>query len=71
MIKDDEQFRKRPVVALTNSEAEKDVVQTYELHANSYIVKPVNLIKFVEIVGALENFWFNIVMLPSAEKESK
>lgn len=64
-IKNDERLRRIPVVILTSSKAEKDIVETYDLHANSYIVKPVNLEKFSAIVESIENFWFTVVVLPS------
>jgi CheY-like chemotaxis protein len=53
-----------PVVVLTTSEAEQDIVKSYELHANCYITKPVDLDKFVEIIRGIENFWLSIVKLP-------
>ena len=53
-----------PVVVLTTSEAEQDVAKSYELHANCYITKPVDLDKFVEIIHGIENFWLSIVKLP-------
>jgi CheY-like chemotaxis protein len=54
-----------PVVMLTSSNAEKDILQSYRLHANSYIVKPVELDQFIEVVKGIESFWFSIVTLPS------
>lgn len=66
-IKEDESLKKIPVVVLTSSKAEQDIVKTYELHANSYIVKPINLDKFHDIVSAIENFWFSVVILPNDE----
>jgi DNA-binding response OmpR family regulator len=54
-----------PVVVLTTSEAEQDVVRTYELCANCYITKPVDLEKFITIVRSIEDFWLTIVRLPS------
>ncbi len=63
-IKTDEVLRRIPVVILTSSKAEKDVAETYDLQASSYIVKPVDLYKFHEIVSAIENFWFSVVVLP-------
>jgi two-component system, chemotaxis family, response regulator Rcp1 len=51
---------------LTTSEAEQDIVRTYELHANCYITKPVDLEKFIEIIRAIEDFWLAVVRLPSA-----
>lgn len=63
-IKDDEELKRIPVVILTSSNAERDIVASYNLHANSYIVKPVDFNKFTEIVDSIENFWFTIVVLP-------
>ena len=54
-----------PVVVLTTSEAEQDVVRTYQLRANCYITKPVDLEKFITIVRSIEDFWLTIVRLPS------
>jgi two-component system, chemotaxis family, response regulator Rcp1 len=53
-----------PVVVLTTSDAEQDIVMSYNLHANCYITKPVDLDKFIEIVHGIENFWLSIVKLP-------
>jgi two-component system, chemotaxis family, response regulator Rcp1 len=64
-IKVDERWRRIPVVVLTTSSAEKDILQTYDLHANCYITKPVNLDQFSAVVRAIEEFWFTIVKLPS------
>jgi len=63
-IKNDEDLKRIPVVILTSSNAERDIVSSYDLHANSYIVKPVDFTKFSEIVDSIENFWFTIVVLP-------
>ena len=63
-IKEDPELRLIPVVVLTTSEAERDLVKTYNLHANAYIVKPIDLNRFIEVVEAIENFWFTIVKLP-------
>lgn len=65
-IKEDSRLRLIPIVVLTTSENEKDIIESYELHANCYIVKPVNLERFTEIVRAIENFWLSIVTLPSS-----
>ncbi len=64
-IKEDEGLRRIPVVILTSSKAEQDVVRTYDLHANSYLLKPVDLKQFSDIVNAIENFWFTVVVLPT------
>lgn len=63
-IKEDPRLRVIPVVVLTTSEAERDLVRSYDLHANAYVVKPIDLDRFVEVVQAIEDFWFTIVKLP-------
>lgn len=63
-IKDDESLRRIPVVILTTSNDEKDVLISYNLHANCYITKPVDLSRFIDIVKTIEGFWFQIVKLP-------
>jgi CheY-like chemotaxis protein len=64
-IKADEQLRSIPVVVLTTSQAEKDVLQAYALHANCYIAKPVDFKQFLDVVEAVEGFWLTVVKLPS------
>lgn len=63
-IKQDDTLRRIPVVVLTSSKAEQDIIETYDLHANSYLLKPVDLSKFAEVVSAIENFWFSVVVFP-------
>jgi CheY-like chemotaxis protein len=63
-IKADQQLKRIPVVILTTSSAEKDVLSTYDLHANCYITKPVDLNQFMEVVKTIEDFWLTIVRLP-------
>lgn len=63
-IKEDLQLKRIPVVILTTSSAEKDVLSTYNLHANCYITKPVDLNQFMEVVKTIEDFWLTIVKLP-------
>ena len=63
-IKADEELKRIPVVILTTSRAEEDVLKTYNLHANCYITKPIDLTQFVKVVKAIEDFWFTIVRLP-------
>jgi two-component system response regulator len=63
-MKADEDLKSIPVVILTTSKAEEDVIKTYGLHANCYITKPVGFTSFVEVVHAIENFWFGVVTLP-------
>lgn len=64
-IKDDPNLRRIPVVVLTTSKAESDVFRAYDLHANCYIVKPVDLDQFFEVVRTIEGFWLSIVKLAS------
>ncbi len=63
-IKEDEQLRRIPVVVLTSSDAEEDIVKSYELHANAYLTKPVDFDGFLEVVQTLEDFWLEVVRLP-------
>jgi len=65
-IKNDADLRRIPVVILTTSNDERDVLASYNLHANCYITKPINLDQFAHIVQGIEDFWFSIVRL-SAE----
>ncbi|MBU1368036.1 MAG: response regulator [Bacteroidetes bacterium] len=67
IVKEDKNLRSIPVVILTTSRAEEDILKTYDLHANCYIAKPLNLEKFMEVVAAIENFWISIVALPKKE----
>jgi len=63
-IKVNPDLRRIPVVILTTSKAEEDILKTYDLHANCYITKPVDLEKFMEVISAIEDFWLSIVKLP-------
>jgi len=63
-IKADQNMKKIPVVILTTSHAEQDVLQSYDQHANCYIVKPVGFENFVEAMKSIRQFWFSIVTLP-------
>jgi two-component system, chemotaxis family, response regulator Rcp1 len=67
-IKKDPLLRKIPVVILTSSEAESDITQTYDLHANCYIVKPVEGDKFMQVLENINQFWLDTVRLPSTRK---
>ena len=69
IVKNDINLRLIPIVILTSSEAEKDVVRSYKLHANCYINKPVDLTRFLEVVKAVEDFWLSVVKLPGQEAE--
>lgn len=64
IIKQDEHLKRIPVVVLTTSEAEADVLRVYDLNANCYITKPVDLDKFITVIKAIEDFWLTIVKLP-------
>jgi CheY-like chemotaxis protein len=64
-IKADEDLRSIPVVILTVSGAEEDILKTYDLHANCYIQKPLDLDQFVEVVKSIRDFWLTIVKLPT------
>jgi CheY-like chemotaxis protein len=64
-IKGDPELRTIPVVVLSSSEAERDILRSYELHANCYVTKPVDLDRLIEIVNSIEEFWMTIVKLPS------
>jgi CheY-like chemotaxis protein len=63
-IKQDKDLKRIPVVILTVSNAEEDIIKTYNLHANCYIRKPVDLDQFIEVVKSIDYFWLTIVTLP-------
>lgn len=63
-IKADDNLKRIPVVILTTSQAEEDVLRTYDLHANCYITKPIDLNQFIHVVRSIEDFWLSIVILP-------
>ena len=67
-LKQDEALRRIPVVILTVSDAEGDVARSYDLHANCYIKKPLDLDRFLEVVRAIESFWLTVVRLPQDGK---
>ena len=64
-IKADDKLKFIPVVILTTSKAEEDVLKAYGLHANCYVVKPVDFEVFAEVVRSIEQFWFSVVRLPT------
>ena len=68
VIKNDADLKHIPVVVLTTSEAEEDVLKSYSLHANCYVTKPVDLEKFIHVVQSIDRFWLTVVTLPPAEK---
>jgi two-component system, chemotaxis family, response regulator Rcp1 len=63
-IKNDAELRRIPVVVLTTSKAEEDILKTYDLHANCYIAKPVDLEQFIRVVKSIDDFWLTVVRLP-------
>ena len=63
-IKNDGVLRRIPVIVLTSSEAEEDIVKSYDLHTNAYLTKPVNPDEFVRLVRSFEQFWLSLVKLP-------
>lgn len=63
-IKNDPDLKRIPVVILTTSSAEKDVLKSYDLHANCYVTKPVDFEQFITVVKSVEDFWLTIVKLP-------
>jgi two-component system, chemotaxis family, response regulator Rcp1 len=65
-IKRDPHLMHVPVVILTSSQAEEDILRAYRLHANCFITKPVDLEQFIKVVRSIEQFWFTIVKLPEA-----
>jgi len=63
-IKTSPELRSIPVVVLTSSQAEQDIARAYDLHANCYVTKPVDLDQFISVVRSIEDFWFGTVQLP-------
>jgi two-component system, chemotaxis family, response regulator Rcp1 len=63
-IKMDEKLKRIPVVVLTVSKADEDILKSYDLHANCYITKPIDFDQFIKVVKSIENFWLTIVKLP-------
>jgi two-component system, chemotaxis family, response regulator Rcp1 len=66
-IKADDDLKRIPVVILTTSRAEQDILKTYNLHANCYVNKPVGLDQFLEVIKSIEDFWLTIVKLPNGQ----
>jgi CheY-like chemotaxis protein len=65
-MKQDQELRRIPVVVLTGSKAEEDVLRTYDLHANCYVTKPIGLDSFASVIQAIEDFWLSTAKLPPA-----
>ncbi len=70
-IKQSKTLKRIPVIVLTSSHAEGDILKSYELYASSYIVKPASLERFSAVVTTIEDFWFNVVTLPSVNERKK
>lgn len=68
-IKTDEKLKHIPIVIMTISQAEEDILKSYNLHANCYITKPIDLNQFIKVVKSIEDFWFSIVKLPPKNEE--
>jgi len=67
-VKRDANLRRIPIIVLTTSKAKNDIEMAYDLHANCYITKPVDLDEFVTVVKAIEDFWLNLVKLPLSDE---
>jgi CheY-like chemotaxis protein len=70
-IKEDENLKTIPVVVLTVSKSEEDIIRSYNLHANCYITKPVDLGQFMKVAKTIQEFWFTIVKLPENTNKRK
>jgi CheY-like chemotaxis protein len=66
-IKEDNNLRSIPIVVLTSSNSEKDIIRSYELHANAYVTKPLDLNEFINVVKSIINFWLEVVKLPTKQ----
>ncbi len=69
-IKEDNSLKRIPVVVLTTSKAEEDILKSYDLHANSYITKPVDFDQFIKVIKSIEDFWLDVVKLPSKDNST-
>jgi CheY-like chemotaxis protein len=67
-IKTNNKLKSIPVVVLTTSKAEEDIIKSYDLHANSYITKPVDFDQFIKVVKSIEDFWLEVVKLPNSKE---
>ena len=64
-IKEDPELKRIPVVVLTTSQAEQDIIRSYNLYANAYVTKPVDLEQFIHVIKSIEDFWLEVVKLPN------
>ncbi len=69
-IKTDPDLKRIPVVVLTTSQAEEDILRSYNSHANCYITKPIDMAQFYKIIASIEDFWLTVVKLPPQDKEN-
>jgi CheY-like chemotaxis protein len=67
-VKADDELRQIPIVVLTTSESEEDVLRSYELHANAYVTKPVDFDRFIEVVRKIDDFFVSVVRLPNTAR---
>ncbi len=70
-IKQEDHLKRIPVVVLTTSRADEDVIRSYDLHANAYITKPVDLKQFLDVIKSIEDFWLAVVRLPPHAKPGR
>jgi len=70
-VKEDPELKHIPIVILTSSKAEEDILKTYNLHANCYVTKPLDLEQFSTVVNAIESFWLSIVKLPKGAVQAR
>lgn len=63
-VKEDDNLKNIPIVVLTTSKAEEDILKSYNLHANAYITKPVDFDQFIKVIKSIEDFWLQVVKLP-------
>lgn len=63
-VKSNQDLRLIPIIVLTVSQSEQDILRAYDLHANAYVNKPIDLDQFISVIRSIENFWFTIVKLP-------
>lgn len=68
-VKADDSLKDIPIVVLTTSQSEEDILKSYKLHANCFITKPLSFGRFIDVVKAIESFWFSIVALPSGRQK--
>ncbi|MFZ4621709.1 MAG: response regulator [Bacteroidota bacterium] len=67
-VKSDPELKRIPVIVLTTSDDEKDILKSYDLHASAYLTKPVDLNEFITVIRNLENFWLTLVKFPPKRK---